>query len=214
MTTRKELAQAIAMLRAEFAEMPVFDQVRVDMWMAALGKYPDGVVLAAATRHITACKWKPQLADIVELCNAQVGGCWLGADEAWALMPKSESESAMLTSEMAQALAESSGAGDIVAQRMAFKDAYGRLVEKAKIEGRSPCWFPSFGDDKVGAVNMLARAVQMGLVPIERAIEYRPEHATEIVKMAGITNHPLLAAPSEKGKAAVKALLADLRALK
>ena len=211
----EEVAQTIALLRAEFKDMPVFDRVRLDIWNAALEKFPTGAAQSAATRHITSSRWAPQLADIVRLCELQCNGGWPGADEAWALMPKSECESAMLTNEMAQAMDASAPllqARDQNGARMAFRDTYNRLTEAAKIEGRGPKYFPSFGDDKVGALNMLAKAVSHGLIPIERAIECRPEHATEIVRMAGIKSHPLLAPPSHTGRQAVKALLANLRA--
>lgn len=217
MSTKKELAQAVALLHAEFEAMKPIEGPRLQMWWKALQNFPDGAVIASAERFITTSHFPPQLADIVKLCEAQVQGLWLGPDEAWALVPKSEHDSAMLTDEIAQAVAAAQpllDAGDAVAARMAFKDAYQRLVEQAKIAGRQPRFFPSFGTDTYGRIRMLAAAVQRGQVSTELAIGWQPEHATEIVKMAGIASHPLLAPPSEKGKAAVKALLADLRVLK
>ena len=105
-------------------------------------------------------------------------------------------------------------AGDKIAARMAFKDAYIRLTEQARIAGRQPRYFPSFGSDRYGRVQMLSTAVQRGQVSIDRAIEWQPESAIDIVSMSGVTSHPLLAGPSEQGKKSVKALLADLRAIK
>jgi hypothetical protein len=217
MTTKQELGSAIALLQAEYEDMGAVDGPRLEIWWKALCNYPDGAVMAAAERHIMSSKFKPQLADIKEYCDAQISGQWLGPDEAWALMPKSESDSAMLTDEIAQAIAAATPLlemGDKVAARMAFKDAYTRLVEAAKIAGRQPRYFPSFGEDRAGRVQMLANAVQRGQVTIDRAIEWQPEQATDIVRMAGVKSHPLLAAPSEVGKKAVAALLADLRATK
>lgn len=217
MTTKDEFMKCLALLKAEYTDMPLVDGARREMWWASLGGFPDGVLMAAVTRHIQTSSFKPQLNDILKGCDAQMDGGWLGVEEAWALMPKHESESAMLTNEIAQAIAVATPLieqGDRVAARMAFKDCYMRLVERAKLEGRQPVYFPSYGTDKHGAVSMLAKAVQVGQIPLDRALEWKPEAATEIVKMAGIRNHPLLAAPSEKGKAAVKALLSDLRALK
>lgn len=216
MTTNQEFAKCLLLLKAEYSDMPLIEGARREMWWAALGGYPDGVLMAAVTRHIQSSSFKPQLNDILKACDAQTDGGWLGVEEAWALMPKHESESAMLTDEIAQAIAVATPLieqGDRVAARMAFKDAYTRLVERAKLEGRQPRYFPSYGTDKHGAVAMLAKAVQVGQIPLERALEWKPESATEIVKMAGVRNHPLLAAPSEAGKATVKALLADLRAI-
>jgi len=215
--TAEEFAKAMIFLKAEYPNMASITGPRREMWWAALASYPDGVLMNAVTNHIKTSSFEPHLNDILKGCDAQTDGGWLGVEEAWALMPKSEHESAMLTDEIAQAIAVATPLieeGDRVAARMAFKDAYLRLVERAKLEGRKPRYFPSYGTDRHGVISMLAKAVQVGQIALEAALEWKPEHATEIVKMAGIKSHPLLAGPSEKGKAAVKALLADLRATK
>lgn len=214
MATRNELVQAVALLRAEFDDMQVFDEVRLGMWWKALQHFPDGLILRAAERHLTTSQFKPKLADIVQGCAAQLDGNWLGADEAWALMPKSENDSAMLTDEIAQAIAAATPlleGRDKVAARMAFKDAYNRLVEKAKIEGRSPRFFPSFGVDPVGRVTMLATAVRAGQITLEKATAALPEYGRDIVKMVGVTSHPLLAGPSQADKDRLKALLLTMK---
>jgi hypothetical protein len=216
MATRAEMSEAIALLRAEYQDMPTFDRTRVEMWWRALGTYPDGAILRSAERHLTTCKFKPQLADLVEGCRAQVDNQWLGPDEAWALMPKSELDSALLTSEMAEAMGVATPLlemGDRVAARMAFRDAYMRLVEKAKIENRSPSYFPSWGTDKVQHAPLVANAVKRGQLTVDRAVEFLPEHATQVVRMAGITQHPLLAGPSETGRRAIKQLLQTVKAI-
>lgn len=214
MSTKPELIQAIALLRAEYDDMKPIEGPRLEMWWEALKHFPDGAVRASATRHITTSHFKPQLADIVKGCAAQLDGSWLGPDEAWALMPKSESDSAMLTDEIAQAMAAATPLlemGDKVAARMAFKDAYGRLVEKAKIEGRMPRFFPSFGSDPASRVSMLANAVRAGQIALDRATEVLPEYGPDIVKMCGVTKHPLLAGPSQKDKDRLKALLLTMK---
>lgn len=214
MTTKRELSQAIALLQAEYDDMQPVDGPRLDMWWEALADYPDGAVKAAAARHLKSSPFKPKLADIVALCESQCQTAWLTADEAWARMPKSEMDSCMLTDETAQAMAAADPllqAGDRVAARMAFKGAYERLVEQAKIDGRRPKFFPSFGNDVAGRVAMLADAVRTGKYPVQAAIERLPEFATDIVKMAGVTSHPLLAAPDPKGQEKIKALLLTLK---
>lgn len=214
MSTKAELVQAIALLRAEYDDMKPIEGPRLEMWWEALKHFPDGAVRASATRHITTSQFKPHLADIVKGCAAQLDGNWLGPDEAWALMPKSESDSAMLTDEIAQAMAAAIPlleGGDKVAARMAFKDAYMRLVEKAKIEGRMPRFFPSFGSDPASRVTMLANAVRTGQIALEYATEVLPEYAPDIVKMCGVTKHPLLAGPSHHDKERLKSLLLTMK---
>lgn len=202
------------LLTAEFDDMKPVEGPRLEMWWEALRRFPDGAVRAAAVRYVTSNHFKPQLADIIKCCETSVDGQWLGADEAWALMPKSESDSAMLTDEIAQAMAAASTlieGGDKIAARMAFKDAYGRLVEKAKVEGRPPRFFPSFGTDPTGRVTMLAGAVQKGQLTLTAATEALPEYAPDLVRMLGVKNHPLLAGPSEADRARLKSILNTLR---
>lgn len=214
MASKRELSEAIALLRAEYQDMPIFDKIRLDMWWRALEHFPDGVIRTAAENHVMTSKFKPQLADIVQACAAQLDGSWMGADEAWALMPKSENESAMLTNEIAEAMAAAAPlleSGDRNAARMAFRSAYERLVGKAKIEGRQPKFFPSFGTDGASRVTMLAGAVQKGQIALEAATEALPEYAPDLVRMLGVKKHPLLAGPSDADRARLKSILNTLR---
>lgn len=214
MATKQELREVIVLLRAEYDDMKPIEGPRLEMWWESLKAFPDGAVMASAARHLRTSHFKPQLADIVAGCAAQLDGQWVGADEAWSLMPKSESDSAMLTDEIAQAMAAATPlleGGDKIAARMAFKDAYGRLVEKAKIEGRLPRFFPSFGTDGAGRVTMLGSAVVRGQITLDAATKALPEYGPDIVKMCGVTNHPLLAGPSKADRDRLKALLLTLK---
>ena len=211
---KTEIAKAIALLTAEY-DLPAFSPDRIAMWMNALSCFPRGSVTKSAENYMRTNKFKPQLADIVQGCMTQVPNAWLSADEAWALMPKSEMDSCMLTDETAQAMAAASPlleAGDRVAARMAFRGAYERLIETAKVEGRQPVFFPSLGNDVPGRAAMLGAAVKAGQYQLEAALNIAPEFAREIVQLAGVQKHPLLVAPNEQDRAKVKALLLTLRA--
>lgn len=210
---KTEIAKAIALLTAEY-DLPAFSPDRIAMWMNALSVFPRGSVTKSAENYMRTNKFKPQLADIVQGCMTQVPNAWLSADEAWALMPKSEMDSCMLTDEAAQALAAASPlleAGDRVAARMAFRGAYERLVETAKVEGRQPKFFPSFGSEIAQRASMLGNAVKAGQYPLDSAIALIPEFSREIIQLAGVQKHPLLAAPTEADRAKVKALLLTLK---
>lgn len=210
---KTEIAKAIALLTSEY-DLPAFSPDRIAMWMNALSVFPPGSVARSAENYMRTSKFKPQLADIVQGCIAQQPNAWLSADEAWALMPKSEMDSCMLTNETAQAMAAASPlleSGDRVAARMAFKGAYERLVEQAQIEGRQPRFFPSLGTDIANRAAVLGAAVKAGQYPLESAIGLLPEFSKEIIQLAGVQKHPLLAAPDEKAKAKVKELLLTLR---
>lgn len=101
----------------------------------------------------------------------------LGADEAWALYPHDEVTSAVLTNEISEAMQIAQpllNEGDKVGARMAFKEAYTRIVAKNKNEGIAPKWFPSLGTDKNGREEVLKQAVQLGRLTQDHAISLLP----------------------------------------
>lgn len=103
-------------------------------------------------------------------------GTWPGSDEAWAMCPKGEAETACMCPEMHEALAIASDCGsDRVAARMAFKSAYDRLVSEAQMRGESPSWSMSLGHDKATHQPSMERAVIRGYLSAERAGQIMPE---------------------------------------
>lgn len=101
----------------------------------------------------------------------------LGADEAWAIYPHDELSSAVLTNEIAEAMQVAYPIlqeGDRVGARMAFKEAYMRIVNKNKADGISPKWFPSLGSDKNGREHVLKQAVQLGRLTSDHAMSLLP----------------------------------------
>lgn len=227
MTTVREIAEASALLKAEYDNF-IIDQARLALWKRAFAPYPDGVLLSAVDLHMRRSKFAPQMAELLELCDRRHGGGWLSSEEAWALVPRDESQSALITREIAEALATAKQSGDRVAARMAFKEAYERLTEQARMEGRQPQFFLSAGTDPYGCVVALAKGVQTRQISLQRAADLKPELAEDVARMCStsIDGRPmlagpdqavaqkLLAGPSDTGRKAVKALLADLRAMK
>lgn len=101
----------------------------------------------------------------------------LGADEAWAVYPHDEATSAVLTNEIAEAMQIARpllDEGDKIGARMAFKEAYTRIVNKNKNEGIAPKWFPSLGTDKNGREEVLKQAVQLGRLTQDHALSLLP----------------------------------------
>jgi hypothetical protein len=213
MDNKQEIAKAIKLIITEYDLAP-FTTEKIEMWMNALSNFGAGQVAKSAQTYIITNRFKPQLADIVNGCLAQADDVWMSADEAWASVPKSEHESGLLTDEIAEALSVAApllNSGDAIAARMAFKDAYARVVAKAKLNGLKPRYFPSFGSDFHGRVTMLSSAVQKKRIGIDYAMEALPEAKIDILKMSGATNHPLLAAPNPETAKKLKTLLLELR---
>lgn len=220
MASREQIAKSIALLVLEFPEMKPQDsekaisRERFELWVAALTPFEDEVVVKAVQDFISTSRFKPHVADIVDRCNSQLDGQWLGADEAWSRVAKSERESCIHTQESAEAWSIAEPVfndRDINGARMAFRDCYNRLVSKAKLEGRKPIYFPSLGVDTNGRISCLVGAIQAQQMALQNAMDLMPEHAVQIIQMSGVKNHPLLAGPTQEGKQKLKELMATLR---
>lgn len=213
MSNQTEVIKAVSLICIEYGLEPFSDD-RMDMWCRGLERFPDGAVRRSVANHIMTNKFKPQLADIVQGCQAQQDCLWIGAEEAWAIVPKRDSETALMTKEIAEALGVAQPLlddGDKIGARMAFKDAYTRLTERSKALGKKPEYFVSLGTDPAGRVNALADGVRTNKITIGRATELVPELAYDIVKLSGVKDHPLLAAPSQEGADQIKKIMLMLK---
>lgn len=89
------------------------------------------------------------------------------ADEAWAIAVQLEDEHATVVSN--DEISQAWGAArdimpDRVGARMAFKQAYERLIADARANGRPVSWFASLGMDVQGREGPLQEAVRKGLL--------------------------------------------------
>ena len=113
----------------------------------------------------------PRPADVI----AQVPDDRLGADEAWALAVKSRDERASVvwTDEIAEAWGIARSVlelGDEIGARVAFRDAYSRIIAAARTNGSSPQWFASLGHDPEGRAQALieeGRVLKTGFVLLD-----------------------------------------------
>lgn len=138
-------------------------ETALNIWMNALHECDVGVIQKAFAEHIKTSKFAPRPADILELCSKADGRP--SADEAWAMVPRSEDVSVVMTEEISEAWGIAQpllDEGDQVAARMAFKAAYERITETNKRAGVKPRWFPSLGSDKEGREEVLQQAVRLG----------------------------------------------------
>lgn len=106
-----------------------------------------------------------------------------GADEAWAMIPKDEYTSAVMTEEMSEAYGIALpllNDGDKYGARKAFIESYQRIVEKNKLAGIAPKWFPSLGRYPEMRTTVLQEAVRLGRIGAEHAERIMP---TDILKL-------------------------------
>jgi len=137
-----------------------------------LEQYPIEVVLEALGNLRREAKGRFSLAAVIEQIEKLTPDGRPGADEAWAMIPRDEYTSAVLSDEMLCALGIAQpllDEGDQVAARMAFKEAYIRMVGENKRNGVAVRWIPSLGFDKEGREAALNTAVRLGRVGADHA---------------------------------------------
>lgn len=141
------------------------------MFFAAMSKYPMEVVRAALSAHCLhkeRGRFTPKPADLIEQIEGMTGGDGRpAADEAWAiaLTSRDEADTVVWTAETAEAFAICSPVfPDEVGARMAFKEAYNRLVSAARMAGKPASWNASLGWDVKKREAALERAHVAGLL--------------------------------------------------
>lgn len=132
-----------------------------------LSAYPEPAVIRALDRCRKELKTRLTLAAVLERIEEQDGRP--GADEAWAIAlgATDEADTVVWTDEMAEAFAVARpvlDARDKVGARVAFRDAYERLVRDAREAGKGCKWVASIGHDTALREAALTQAVQRGRI--------------------------------------------------
>jgi hypothetical protein len=159
-----------------------------------LSEYSLNDILIALRRCRREMSGKLTLAAIIDRIQSSDG--MLGADEAWALVSKPETETFVMTDEMAKAMGVARPVlndGDKVGARMAFKDAYTRLVQEARENHIKPHWFVSLGHDKEGRAQPIAEAIRTGKISLNHSLSLLgPDEKAEVLQLTGNDSHPFL----------------------
>jgi hypothetical protein len=191
----------------------VFSPAAAMVFASDLDGFPDAAILGALSRCRKEVKGFLTIADVI----SRIDDGRPGAEEAWAMIPRDEASSVVWTEEMAQAYGKAAlllEEGDKIGARMAFKEAYAKLVAEARDHKAPPKWTPSMGEDVNGRQLALIDAVRAGRMGIDHAANLlagQPDLQQGLLLQAAPKDHPLLAAPDQKGRAKVQALLADMR---
>lgn len=159
-----------------------------------LADYPLDSVLAALKRCRREISGRLTLAAIVERVQAADG--FIGSDEAWAIMSRPEGDTIVMTEQMGEAMQPARpllADGDKIGARMAFKDAYARIVADARDKRIKPKWFASLGHDKEGRAEPIAEAVRTGKLSLEHSLRLlSPDNQAQVLQLTGNVNHPFL----------------------
>lgn len=121
-----------------------------------------------------------------------------GVEQAWAMLPQSETQTVVWTDEIIAAWAVARpllAEGERVAARMAFKEAYADLVARNRDARIPPRWSASIGTDKQEAERVILDAVTAGRLPAPHAMSLLPYAGAAPAELAGLVafkNVPLL----------------------
>lgn len=192
-----------------------FSQGAARVFAEDLMRYPSQAVMTALHRCRREVRGRLVLADVI----LRMEDGRPGVEEAWSLVPHSESDSVVWCQEMANAygvclpLLET---GDTVGARMAFKEAYTAELLKARSDGVPAKFWVSNGTDKAGRVKALQVAAERNRISRSGAaamIEYEQPSASARAlggpqSIAGVLEHFVenVSPPPE-----ARALLAELR---
>lgn len=136
--------------------------------------YPEADVFVALTRCRKELR-KLTLADILE----RMPTGHPGVEEAWGVVSTllgNEDASVVWTGEMAEAYGVAAPLKhDLVAARMAFKEAYGKAMGQARAEKRKVSWRASLGLDPHGRQAVIEQAVALGRLPMAHAQKLIPD---------------------------------------
>lgn len=146
-------------------------EAAAEIMTTELAAYPLAQVLGALKRCRREVKGRLTMAAVLE----RLDDGRPGAEEAWAMLPMREGDTAVWTAEMSQAfgvVVSMIDAGELVAARMAFKETYSRLVSQAR-DARQPVhWMVTLGHDAAGRSGPLLRAVEAGRISHEEAASH------------------------------------------
>lgn len=208
--TSSKVIEAIA-VTAELCGR-TFSPAAAMVFASDLDGFPESAVLSALSRCRKEVRGMMTIADVI----SRIDDGRPGVEHAWAMIPQDENTSVVWTDEMAAAWGGAAPLlreGDRIGARMAFKETYARLMTEARDRKEPPKWTPSFGDDKLGRLAAVDEAVRHKRLGVEHAVLMLGDELGEsLVRQLGVQSHPLLAAPSEEGKAKIRALMLQLKA--
>lgn len=185
---------------------PLPETAIVNAWWMNLEAYPLRIVALAFQSYINENgEFSPVPAGIAMRCKTMDGRP--NAEEAWAIALKSqdEADTVVWTAEIAEAFGICQtvlSMGDEVGARMAFKEAYTRIVLQARSDRRPAQWLASLGWDVDRRTAVLSKAVTAGLLAAPAVVALLPNYSGG---GEAIAEYP-------EGLRKVKAMMADLAA--
>lgn len=141
------------------------------MFFRAVAQHSLADVRAALDHHASKGTFTPVPKDINDYIEARRPVLWIGADEAYALLPRGEDEPGLLNQVTSAALAAAAPflaqrRPDENAARMAFRASYNRLVEQEKFAGRPPRYWVSPAGSIEAQNSVREEGIRLGLLNV------------------------------------------------
>lgn len=149
-----------------------FTSETAKVFMADLSAYPPPAVIAALARCRKEVPRFPTISQVIE----RIDDGRPGPEEAWAMIPFDEGSSVVWCAEMAEAHGIARKLlPDKIAARLAFKEAYTKLLAEARAKGVPAKWTPSLGVDKTGQAAAIEEAFRKGRITADQAQALLPD---------------------------------------
>lgn len=160
---------------------------QVHIFFNVLSSYDFLEIEKSFTHHIKTSKFFPTPAEIINNIPKSIANEHIGAEEAWSIAIKSLDEqiTVICTNEILSAMDIAKDiyhSGDKVGARMAFREAYNRIILKSD----KPSWFVSLGSLKHLREQEIIKALNMGLISHSQAENMLPN-----TNVAGINKSTL-----------------------
>lgn len=166
----------------------VFSPEAAAVFVSDIETYPEKALIRALARCRREVKGVLTVHDVV----TRLEDGRPGPEEAWSMLPHDEATSTVWTDEMSASFgvcARLLDAGDKIAARMAFKEAYQHRVMEAREQGRAVNWTVSLGHDPRGREHVVMAAVAAGRISAAQAMQCIPhEVAANVLARVGYEN--------------------------
>jgi hypothetical protein len=153
------------------------------LMVGELARFDKRAVAGGLSRCALECKGRLALADIVE----RLEDGRPGPEQAWAMCPKSEEQTAVWTEEIASAFFNAAlpllEAGDPIAARKSFLEAYTKRLHEARTAALSVKWIVSLGHDVGGREAPILAAVSAGRISVKEANRVLPSYSEEALRL-------------------------------
>ncbi len=143
------------------------EEAQIAIYWELLSEYEFHDVEQAFKKHLQTNKFFPAISEIIEHIPAAQKSSHIGADEAWSIakVAMNDANTVVTTDQIIEAWGIAYplySERDETAARMAFRDAYNRIIKTAP---ENPKWFASTGGDKAQIAGVIAKAIALGRLP-------------------------------------------------